>query len=93
MTPTVALPARVTRAQAQACLQHLQNALASATGPAFCVDAAALQQFDSSALAVLLALRRQASAAGKPLQVLGWPPRLAALAALYGVGEGVLDGP
>lgn len=49
------------------------------------VDASALQQFDSSALAVLLECRRQALAAGKNFSVQGMPTRLHELAALYGV--------
>jgi len=48
-------------------------------------DASGLQQFDSSALAVLLECRRQALAAGKAFSVLGAPERLLQLASLYGV--------
>ena len=51
------------------------------------VDAGALQQFDSSALAVLLECRRQALAAGKRFSVSGAPARLRQLAGLYGVAE------
>jgi phospholipid transport system transporter-binding protein len=50
-------------------------------------DAAALQQFDSSALAVLLECRRRALAAGKTFSVHGAPVRLRELAGLYGVAE------
>ncbi len=48
-------------------------------------DASALETFDSSALAVLLACRRAALAAGKTFSVQGLPPRLRQLATLYGV--------
>jgi phospholipid transport system transporter-binding protein len=48
-------------------------------------DASGLQQFDSSALAVLLECRRQALAAGKAFSVRGAPQRLRQLASLYGV--------
>ena len=51
------------------------------------VDATGLQQFDSSALAVLLDCRRQALAAGKTFAVLGMPQRLLQLAGVYGVAE------
>ena len=51
------------------------------------VDAGALQQFDSSALAILLECRRQALAAGKSFAVLGAPQRLLQLAGVYGVAE------
>lgn len=50
-------------------------------------DAGALQQFDSSALAVLLECRRHALAAGKRFSVRGAPARLRELAELYGVAE------
>lgn len=51
------------------------------------VDASALEQFDSSALAVLLDYRRQAMSAGRSLTVTGAPQRLVQLATLYGVAE------
>ena len=51
------------------------------------VDAAALTQFDSSALAVLLAVRREALSKGKTFAVHGLPARLRQLAGLYGVSE------
>ena len=50
-------------------------------------DASALQEFDSSALAVLLACRREALAAGKAFSVHGMSDRLLQLATLYGVAE------
>lgn len=51
------------------------------------VDASALEEFDSSALAVLLDCRRQALAVGQSFTVTGAPPRLLQLAGLYGVAE------
>ena len=50
-------------------------------------DASTLQTFDSSALTVLLACRREAIAAGKTFSVHGLPSRLRQLAGLYGVAE------
>ena len=50
-------------------------------------DASALRIFDSSALAILLACRREALAAGKTFSVQTLPPRLRQLATLYGVAE------
>ncbi|MFC6282609.1 MULTISPECIES: STAS domain-containing protein [Polaromonas] len=50
-------------------------------------DASTLQEFDSSALAVLLACRREALVAGKAFSVRGLPARLRQLAGLYGVAE------
>jgi phospholipid transport system transporter-binding protein len=51
------------------------------------VDASALEHFDSSALAVLLELRRQAQVRGQSFQVTGMSARLSELASLYGVDE------
>ncbi len=51
------------------------------------VDAAALKEFDSSALALLLACRREALAAGKTFSVRGLSARLEQLAGLYGISE------
>lgn len=51
------------------------------------IDASALTQFDSSALAVMLACRRDAAAAGKTFAVHGLPIKLEQLAVLYGVAE------
>ena len=49
------------------------------------LDASGLERFDSSALAVLLACRREALALGRTLQVQGLSERLRELAKLYGV--------
>jgi phospholipid transport system transporter-binding protein len=49
------------------------------------LDASALTDFDSSALAVLLGLRRVLTQKGSVLRVEGMTPRLRELASLYGV--------
>ena len=49
------------------------------------VDCALLKQFDSSALAVLLAWQRAAAARGAALTVVNLPSGLASLAQAYGV--------
>ena len=48
-------------------------------------DASALKTFDSSALAALLACRREALAVGKTFAVRGLSPQLRQLSSLYGV--------
>lgn len=80
------LPETLTQKQACQNLSALGAALAL-DGAQVVVDASALRQFDSTALAVLLALRRQALALGKSMQLHGLPPRLANLARLYGVND------
>lgn len=79
------LPDRLTHLEASACLTELVARL-PAGGPV-CVDAAALRDFDSAALATLLALRRRLLQQGRALSLSRVPPRLAELVALYGVGE------
>jgi phospholipid transport system transporter-binding protein len=79
-------PAVVTHAQALETARGL-NAQVTSEAAAVVLDASALTQFDSSTLAVMLACRRQAMAAGKTFSVLGLPARLSQLAGLYGVAE------
>ena len=79
------LPAVLTHAQASATAQALLAAVQSQ--PQLSVDASALQQFDSSALAVLLAGMRQAQALGGQLQVQGLPARARSLVQVYGLTD------
>lgn len=77
---TVQLPAAATLEQAVALLAQLGEA------PEV-VDASTLQSFDSSAVALLLEASRRAQAGGKRCVVRGAPPKLRALAQIYGVDE------
>jgi phospholipid transport system transporter-binding protein len=83
------LPPRLTHEQADACLsQWIRELQLQATvdePQPVLVDASALSDFDSSALAVLLGLRRVAKAQGRSVSVQGMSARLSELAALYGV--------
>lgn len=65
--------------------RFLADGLARIGGGATAVDCATLTQFDSSALAVLLAWQRAAKARGATLDILNLPPKLASLARAYGV--------
>jgi phospholipid transport system transporter-binding protein len=65
--------------------QALQNEVKTQNEPQVTVDASALQQFDSAALAVLLECQRLATAWGKGFVVRNAPKKLAELARLYGV--------
>jgi phospholipid transport system transporter-binding protein len=51
------------------------------------VDCSGIDVFDSAAVAVLVALKRRATAEGRALAFPGLPDGVAALAALYGVEE------
>lgn len=85
------LPEQLTHAQASGCLRQLVQGLPSQGGSAVVVDAAQLQHFDSSALAVLLELRRLSVARGKSFELRNLSGRLSDLARLYGV-DGLLPG-
>lgn len=81
------LPSELTHKQARACLQMLVQGLRQNKVPEVVVDASALQHFDSSALAVLLEFRRECLAMGQRFSIQGLAPKLAELAALYGIAE------
>ena len=82
----LSLPLELTHRQANACLAQWRAGLdAAPAGETVVVDASALERFDSSALAVLLELRRIAQRSQKTLQVQAQPPHLSDLAKLYGI--------
>jgi phospholipid transport system transporter-binding protein len=83
----LALPEQVTMQTAAQALLDLQRALSQQEGPELAIDAQGLRVFDSSAVAVLLELRRQAQAKGQSLSLRLPPQRLRDLVALYGVSE------
>ncbi len=80
------LPQSLNQTSATQCLRDLSAAL-RAEPAAVVVDAARLEQFDSAALAVLLALRRESLKLGKTFAVAGLPQQLADLGSLYGIAE------
>ena len=79
------LPATLLHDQADACLAQWVTQLPPVLPPAVSLDASELCEFDSSALAVLLGLRRVLIHKGTALRVEGIPQRLRELASLYGV--------
>jgi phospholipid transport system transporter-binding protein len=84
----LALPKVLTHTQARICLQGLCEAISALDAQAtVIIDAQALLQFDTSALAVLLASRRAAQARGLPWSIHQLPAKLNDLAGLYGVRE------
>ncbi|MES2718232.1 MAG: STAS domain-containing protein [Pseudomonadota bacterium] len=82
---TIKLPARITMGEARATLAQLQPLLQAADAPV--LDATALVELDTAALALLLDCQRQARARGKQLQLVGAPAKLGQLAMLYGVAD------
>ena len=84
--PVLTLPSSLTH-DLSAGFVHGLASLVLAQPAEVVADASTLQTFDSSALAVLLACRREAIAYGKTFSVYGLPVRLRQLAGLYGVAE------
>ncbi|MBB3003691.1 MULTISPECIES: STAS domain-containing protein [Paraburkholderia] len=82
MSERFATGATLTHESAKAALSA---GLAQIASGATAVDCAPLTQFDSSALAVLLAWQRAASQRGAILNVVNLPAALASLARAYGV--------
>jgi len=80
----ISLPARATFAEATPLLAALQAAMQT-DGSTLRIDAAALQHFDTSLLALLLHAHRAAHAAGGAIEIVAAPTKLADLARLYGV--------
>jgi phospholipid transport system transporter-binding protein len=94
MTAALKLPAVASLEQAPALLHEVDAALAAAGTQALRIDASALAEFDTSAVALLLHAQREARTRGATLHVVGAPPKLRELARLYGVDELLpLDGP
>jgi phospholipid transport system transporter-binding protein len=80
------LPATLTNVEAHDMLGMLSQALSQEQdGATVAVDASPLKDFDTSALAVLLECQRQAVASGRRFVLRQAPPKLQALAKLYGV--------
>lgn len=82
------LPERLTHREAAATLAQLLAALGSQpVGEPWVVDATPMQQYDSSALVVLLGLLRHAASVGRTCRLHAVPARLQQLAQVYGVLE------
>jgi phospholipid transport system transporter-binding protein len=81
------LPATITLSESRDTLRMLSQALEGEPDSGVVIDASPLQQFDTSALAVLLECQRLARAWGKPFSVRQAPAKLSALAKLYGVDQ------
>lgn len=79
------LPQTITAREAGDTQRLLSQALKNEPGRDIVVDASNLRQFDSAALAVLLECQRLAVGYGKGFGMRGVPPKLAALAKLYGI--------
>ncbi len=85
---TLKLPAAAHLPEAAALAQQFGAEIAGGSGPAV-LDASALSTFDTSTIALLMQLQRDAHRAGRSLALQGLPAQLLQLAELYGV-DGLL---
>ena len=84
--PSLEFPQRVDHANASTVLADLTNRLQQVgDGAPVVLGLKALAHFDSSALSVLLALRRHAVTSGQSLQITEWPHKLLYLVEAYGL--------
>lgn len=81
------LPATLTLSEAALWVDQINIELRDPSRGELVVDAAALTHFDSSVLALLLQVRREAIRQQRPYAVRGAPTKLMALAQMYGVKE------
>ncbi len=81
------LPATLTLSEAAHWVDRLDMELRDPARGELVVDAAALTHFDSSVLALLLQVRREAIRQQRPFAVRGAPAKLMALAQMYGVKD------
>jgi phospholipid transport system transporter-binding protein len=86
-TALLTLPSDLRHSNAEACLAKLQAQIRSSADSDVEIQAGQLTDFDSSALAVLLACRREAESLSKTLKFKQFPAKLRELALLYGVSE------
>jgi phospholipid transport system transporter-binding protein len=84
------LPATLTTKEARDTLRMLSQALQREPGNEVVVNAGSLQQFDTSAVAVLLECQRLAQGWGKTFEIRQAPAKLQSLIKLYGV-DGLLS--
>ncbi|MEI6769686.1 MAG: STAS domain-containing protein [Betaproteobacteria bacterium] len=85
---TFSLPVKITHSEAELVLKRFKESLKALTAPelkTFVVDASDLKEFNSSALALLLAFKRQLQSKGLSMEVTHLPAQLHNLAKVYGV--------
>jgi phospholipid transport system transporter-binding protein len=83
----VRFPARLTQDDAVRVLAQWRAEVSAASSASVEVDASALQRFDSSAIAVLLELRRHLLLEGRGMELTAASQRLSELVSIYGVAE------
>ena len=85
------LPAEINHGNVEEVIQAGLLAMKSfKAGEVMAINCQNLQQFDSSALSVILSLQRQAKTQSIKIQLIAIPEKLASLAKVYGLADIVL---
>jgi phospholipid transport system transporter-binding protein len=90
-TTSFRFPAKIDHANVESVLASgLGTMKTLAQGSLMVIDCQDLQSFDSSALSMILSMRRQAQAQSVNVQLDAVPEKLASLATVYGLSDVVL---
>jgi phospholipid transport system transporter-binding protein len=91
MTTGFKFPAKIDHANAESVLASALDMMKTLTqGSLMVIDCKDLQSFDSSALSVILSMKRQAQMQSMNVQLDAVPEKLASLATVYGLSDVVL---
>ena len=90
-TVTFKFPAKIDHANVEGVLANgLEMMRTLASGSLMVIDCKDLQSFDSSALSMILSIKRQAQIQSVNVQLDAVPEKLASLATVYGLSDVVL---
>jgi len=90
-TASFKFPAKIDHANVEGVLANALDMMKTlAKGSLMVIDCRDLQSFDSSALSVILSMKRQAQTQSVKVQLDAVPEKLASLATVYGLSDVVL---
>jgi phospholipid transport system transporter-binding protein len=91
MTASFKFPAKIDHANVEGVLASGLDVMKTlAQGGSMVIDCKDLQSFDSSALSIILSMKRQAQVQSVSVQLDAVPEKLASLATVYGLSDVVL---
>ena len=91
MTASFKFPAKIDHANVEGVLTNALGMMKTlSSGSLMVIDCRDLQSFDSSALSMILSLKRQAKSQSVNVQLEAIPEKLASLATVYGLSDVVL---
>jgi phospholipid transport system transporter-binding protein len=92
MSATYQLPHQISHENAEEVLAAGARSLQElSTGSVWAINCQSLQSFDSSALSVILSLKRRAAKASVTVELMAVPEKLASLARVYDLADIVLS--